>query len=191
MANKVKFGLCNVHYAKVTETLNDQGTWETTYGTIKTWAGAVSLDASAEGSQDPFYADDMSYAIVTANSGYSGTFESALIPEDVLTSILNQSKDATTGLVTESKDDVNSYFALMFEVSGDNTKRRYVFYRCRLTRPNIAAQTVEDAKTPKTDSCNIRMTARPDDGKIVAWAEEGSTAFTNFFTEVQVSTSNG
>ena len=185
MANKVKMGLKNVHYAVVTETLGDSGI-TTTYGDIKAWPGAVNMETSIEGSNEDFYADDSVYFTAPSPINYSGSFESALIPEDVLLTVFHQTKDATTGLVSESSDDITSYIALMFEVAGDTSKRRYVFYRCMMSRPNVNGATTEDTRTPQTESIDFTASARPDDGLVKAYAEEGSTAFANFFTTVQV-----
>ena len=46
--NKVKFGLKNVHYALVTETVatDGSGAITSTYGSLKALAGAVSLSMS-------------------------------------------------------------------------------------------------------------------------------------------------
>lgn len=185
--NKVKMGLKNVHYAVVTETTDSQtGEITTTYGDIKAWKGAVNLESSIEGSNEDFYADDSVYTTTPAPIKYSGSFESAMIPEDVLLSVFHEAKDSTTGLVSEKVDDITSYIAIMFEVSGDVTKRRYVFYRCMMSRPNVNGATTEDTKTPQTDTINFTASARPDDGLVKGYADEGTTAYTNFFTTVQL-----
>ena len=53
-ANKVKFGLKNVHYALVTETVvttgADAGKTVSSYGDLKALAGAVSLSLSSSAS---------------------------------------------------------------------------------------------------------------------------------------------
>ena len=77
MANKVQYGLKNVHYASVTV-----GTNSVTYGSPKAWPGAVSINLSAEGDTNDFYADNVKYFTAIANNGYNGDFESAMIPED-------------------------------------------------------------------------------------------------------------
>lgn len=41
MANKIKFGLKNVHYAVATETFDAVTGWATTYGTVKAWTGEI------------------------------------------------------------------------------------------------------------------------------------------------------
>ena len=55
--NKVRFGLKNAYYAKVT--FNDEG--EPQYATPKRLPGAVSLSISPEGELEKFYADDIVY----------------------------------------------------------------------------------------------------------------------------------
>jgi hypothetical protein len=88
--NKVKFGLKNCHYAIVT--LGEDGT--VTFGTPVAMPGAVSLSLDAEGDNDPFYADDSVYYMVSNNNGYSGDFELALIPESFLTDVMHETEDA-------------------------------------------------------------------------------------------------
>ena len=60
--NKVRYGLKNVHYAALTSTEN--GT--VSYGTPVAWPGAVSIKFSAQGSQEPFYADDIKYYVTSS-----------------------------------------------------------------------------------------------------------------------------
>ena len=52
--NKVKFGLRNCHYALAT--MDDSQ--NVTFSTPVPIPGAVSLSLSAEGDNEPFYADD-------------------------------------------------------------------------------------------------------------------------------------
>ena len=49
MTKTIKFGLKNLHYALVTET-TQSGVTTSSYGTIKSWPGAVSI--SLQASQD-------------------------------------------------------------------------------------------------------------------------------------------
>ena len=80
--NKVKFGLSNVHIAKITE---QDG--QITYGIPIALPGAVSLTADPEGDTTPFYADNIKYYIAVANNGYTGELEIAMTPEEFLTEI--------------------------------------------------------------------------------------------------------
>lgn len=54
--NKVKFGLSNVHIAKITEVDGD-----ITYGEPFAMPGAVSLTADPEGETAKFHADNVVY----------------------------------------------------------------------------------------------------------------------------------
>lgn len=190
-ANRVKFGLKNVHYAIVTETLDpDDGTITSTYGEVKAWPGAVNLTIDAAGSDDTnFDADDGIYYVVQGrNNGYTGTFESALIPEDVETDVLGHAAD-DNGVIVENKDDKRAYIAFMFEVNGDADARRYLFYRCMLNRNSINASTItSDGATPQTDTVNITIAPRPDDGliKTKTGASVDSTVYNGWFNDVYV-----
>ena len=83
--NKVKFGLSNVHIAKITEA---EGA--ITYGTPFAMPGAVSLSVDPEGETTPFYADNIKYYIATSNQGYTGDLEIAMTPDEFLIQILGQ-----------------------------------------------------------------------------------------------------
>lgn len=165
MGNKVKFGLSNVHVAKITET---DGV--ISYGKPFAMPGAVSFSAEPEGDTTPFYADNIKYYIATSNQGYSGDLELAITPEEFVTSILGQTKDAN-GAIIENADDVNARFALMGEIEGDTNKRRFVYYDCTATRPSSEAQTREESTEPQTDTISITMSPRSTDKAIKAVIE--------------------
>lgn len=152
--NKVRFGLKNAYYAKVT--FNDEGVPQ--YATPKRLPGAVSLSISPEGELEKFYADDIVYYILNNNSGYKGNLELALIPEDFLTDILHEDKDAN-GVMVESSDSESERFALLFEFTGDAKAIRHVLYCCTATRPSMEGQTKEQNKQVKTET--LEVTADP------------------------------
>jgi phi13 family phage major tail protein len=179
--NKVKFGLSNVHIAKITE---QDG--QITYGTPIALPGAVSLTADPEGDTTPFYADNIKYYIAVANNGYTGELEIAMTPEEFLTEILGQEKD-TNGALIESSDDINARFALMGEIEGDVKKRRFVYFDVTAARPSSEMNTVEESKEPQTDTLELTMAARSTDNAIKAVIEPNETnqdVYDTFFKKV-------
>lgn len=181
---KVKLGLKNVHYSIVTETTDvNTGAVVSSYSAVKAWPGAVNISVDPQGDDINFYADDGVYFTVGNNNGYSGSFESALIPEDVYTSVFGQTKDAN-GVVSESKDDVKKYIALMFEFTLDASGRRFILYRCSLTRPSLASATKAESANVQTESVNINATPRPDDGKVRDFVNKGDAAYSGWYSSV-------
>lgn len=179
--NKVKFGLSNVHVAKITETDG-----EITYRTPFKMPGAVSLTADPEGDTTPFYADNIKYFIAVANNGYTGELGLAITPSQFLTEILGQKED-DNGALIESSDDTNARFALMGEIEGDVKKRRFVYFDCTAARPSAEMNTVEESKEPQTDTISITMAPRSTDNAIKAVIEPSETnqdVYDTFFTKV-------
>ena len=158
MGNKVKYNLKNVHAAKLTK--NEDGTY--TYATPQAIPGAVSISLDAEGDSSPFYADGIVYFRSTANNGYSGDLEIALIPEWFRTDILKETLDKNGVLVESSNVTEMEKFALLFEFDGDVRCIRYVLYNCSASRPSIESETKEDTIEPGTEKLSLTADPRED-----------------------------
>lgn len=153
--NRVKFGLKNLYYAlaKISEEDNTA-----TYSAPVRWPGAVSLSMAAQGGESKFYADDGIYLAVTANNGYSGDLEAALVPESFLLDVLHETKDAN-GVIVDDTNAVPECFALLFEFQGDRQARRHVLYNCTASRPDVASKTKGESIEPQTEK--VTITAAP------------------------------
>lgn len=183
--NKVKYGLSNCYYAVLNESAG-------TYGTPVALPGAVSLSLDQEGETNKFRADNIDYYTSISNSGYSGDLELALIPDSFLIDVMGEVKDSTSGLQYELADAKPAAFALLFQFEGDVKNIRHVLYNCKATRPTIGSQTTDTTIEPVTETISITATART---MAVSGAQKavvkgkcayGDTAYTNFFTAVQV-----
>lgn len=188
-ANKVHFGLKNVHYALITYSSSGVPSW----GTVKAVPGAVSLSLAKEGSDTDFYADDVKYYHIAGNNGYSGTLEMADFPATMRQDLWNQSISTTGKLLIEDVDAQPAEFALLFEIDGDQSPERYCFYRCLAARPDVASATKADTTEVQTQSCDLSVmpvidptSASVINGKVYyrTTADTPSGTYTSFYSTV-------
>ena len=154
MGNKVKFNICNVHYAPITVGTDGSAT----YAAPVAIPGAVSLKLDPNGEPESFYADGIEYYTINNNMGYDGDLEIAMVPESFLTDILKETTDDNKVLVENSNSETGS-FALLFEFDGDVKKIRHVLYNCSASRSKMESKTNEEKREVQTETLSIK--ARP------------------------------
>ena len=180
-ANKVKYGLKNVHYALVTETVATDGSGAITssYGTLKALAGAVSLSLSSSASKSVFRADDSDYFVSYGQGGYEGDLEVARVNESFLKDVLGYKEDDDNILVEDSDamKTVN-YFALVFEFDGDQQETKHCLYKCSADPIDLASQTTGEGGStdPQTETLNITVVPRADADKYIHIQTQDSTS---------------
>lgn len=160
--NKIKYGLKNAHYAKLT--VDETGI--VTFAKPIPIRGSVSLSLEAQGEISEFSADDIVFYKSAANNGYEGDLEVALLPESFRTDILGETLDGKKVLV-ENANATQEAFALLFEFAGDEKAIRHVLYNCVATRPAVESKTKEKTIEPVTEKLTISATPLPD-GRIKA-----------------------
>lgn len=178
---KVKFGLKNVYYAML-ET-DEEG--NVSFGRPKHIPGAVNMALSAQGDTNTFYADDVAYYVTVANNGYQGDLEMALIPDEFRRDVLGEKLHPIDMVLVEYSDAESKPFALLYQVANDQQPTRRVFYYCTAARPAENNGTVNNSKTPSTET--LTLTAAPlADGTIKARTTEDTPdqVYNNWFNAV-------
>lgn len=179
MANKIKYGIKNVYYAVATA-----GTGGVlTYATPVAIPGAVSLSMEAQGDTNTFYADNIAYFTSTANNGYQGDLEVALLPDSFRVDVLGEELD-TKGFYVESVNGSNIEFALLFQFEGDEAATRHCLYRCTASRPAVSGSTKEESIEPQTESITITAMPRINDEVIKSRCPSTASDYATWFSAV-------
>lgn len=185
MANKIKYGIKNLHYAVATIAANGSAT----YGTPVAIPGAVSMSLDQQGEITPFYADNVKYYTSVSNNGYNGDLELAIIPDSYKKDILGYVEDGN-GVLVENADAPVVHFALMGQFEGDANGKRFVLYNCTSNRPTVGSQTKEDSITPQTETVTLDAGSIYDatlDANIVKASADGTNAkYDDWFDAVYV-----
>lgn len=176
--NKIKFGLKNVYYSVITLVNNVPN-----YGTPVAVPGAVNLTLDPEGEKITFYADDSAYFVQTANSGYTGSLEIALIPDSFKKDVLGEIED-DNGALIENADVTTKDFALMFEFNGDANATRHVLYNVNAARPSVAGATKGASIEAQTETLEITASPAVDTKHVKAKLNYGQTGYNTFYSAV-------
>lgn len=147
---KIKYGLSSVYYAIATIATNGSAT----YSTPVAWPGAVNLSMDANGDNSIFYADNIAYYVANGAAGYTGSLETALVPQSFLTDVLGMIKD-TKGVIAEDMSAPIVHFALLFQFEGDVSATRHVLYNCTASRPAVGSTTKTDTVEVQTETVNL------------------------------------
>ena len=188
MKNKIKYGLKNVYYAKITDTAG-----VITYGTPTAIKGAVNIALSGLSNAIDIAADDNEvYATMSENKGYDGDIEFQIFPDSAKVDILGATLN-TDNVLVESKTDKPDPVALMFEFQGDSKAVRHVLYNCLISKPNIESGTKGENIENKTDTLAVKCRPAIDTGLIKGKTSEETTAlvYDGWFTDVYIETVGG
>lgn len=181
MANKIKYGLSNVYFAKVTSV---SSTGALTYAAPKHIPGAVNLTLSPEGERNVFYADNIEYYVSESNNGYTGTLEMALLTDEFRTDILGDTV-TSSGVMVEHANVQPAEFALLGQFEGDANASRIALFRVSCGRPDMGHATKENSIEPQTETLNITALPRLNDYVVKAKVPStATTAYNAWFTNV-------
>lgn len=186
---RIRYGIKNAYYAVAT----DDGSGNLTYASPVAIPGAKSISLDAQGDAVDEYADNVNWWHGDINNGYSGSieFEDTAALETFLTSVLGQTKDSTTGVITEKASDAPKEFALGFQFELDGateTGKRVWMLRVKAARPSISGQTKESGITVATNTVNITALPRISDDAVKKTCISSDSAYTNWFSAVEQTT---
>lgn len=160
MAKKVQFGIKDLTVWPLTEGTDPQtGKPTMTYGDAVSIPGTTKIQLDPAGSEPTtFYADDSAYFVPGPKSqGYTGSFDNALIPDAIKTSLMNYIKDGNNNLVELEQTEMK-YFALAFSKETNDGDIRFVFFKCCFSnRLSITGDTTTDSQTPETQNAPIKI----------------------------------
>lgn len=191
--NKIFYGLADLYWSGVTETLDEStGITSSSYTTPKKWPGAVSFAQAPQGGKTIFRADDSDYWSGSKNGGYSGDLVTAMIPDEVKEFLGWEQRDSD-GIAYETEDSgaETKYIALMFRFAADKKAIRRIMYRCSLTRPQITSETTPEGNTPniKGETTTVTATPRPDPDHLVTAKADPKTdtaKYNAWYSAVQI-----
>ena len=143
------------------------------------------MSLAPQGETNTFYADNIAYYVSTANNGYQGDLEIAVIPDSFRKDVLGETEDETSKVLIENASAEAKPFALLYQFEGDQKASLRVLYNCSAARPNEDGSTISETKTPSTETLSI--TASPlADGKVKAKTTDTTTetVIQNWFKSV-------
>lgn len=177
MANKVLFGLSNVHFG--TYTVGENGT--VTLGTPVAQPGAVSFSPEESGDTNVFYADNTAYYTTFGGGGIEGDLEVAMFSDAVKTAFMGYVTLADGGLA-QVKNATKPNIWLAFEIEGDQESRRCILYNGVFGSITREYSTTEEAVEPVTESVPVSFAGDNATGIMMVTYKPGDSGYNTIFT---------
>ena len=177
MANKVEFGISQLHVG--TYTVDDQGV--ATLGTPYHQAGAVSFSPEESQENSTFYADNISYWSGYSGGTIEGDLEVAMFSDEFKTQFLGY-KALTNGGLANVKGVNKPDVAIFFQIEGDSESRRVALYNCSLGAINREYNTIEENKEPTTETLGVTCIGDNATGVTMAVYKPADAGYATLFT---------
>lgn len=176
MANKVLFGISNLHVGTYTD---NNGT--VTLGTPYHQKGAVGFSPEENSDRNDFYADNIAYWSGYSGGTIEGDLEVAMFDDEFKTEFLGYATLTNGGLASvKNATKPNVYIA--FEVEGDVEKRRVILYNCTLGAITREYTTITDTKEPQTETLGVTCIGDNTTGVTKATFKPTDTGYATLFT---------
>ena len=186
ITNSPFIGVDNFHIAKLlTDPVNGKATYDEVISFP--WLRSVSIEPQTDDAT--LYADNQAVDTANVTSRYSLTIDTATLSLEYKALLLGHTIE--NGVMTVTSEDNAPYFAIMFETTKRNGKKRYVkFLKVRFSEPSETAQTKEEGVTYNTPSMTATAIYRNDKKAIYQADEEAdgyvSTTGANWYASVDM-----
>jgi phi13 family phage major tail protein len=177
MANKVEFGISQLHIC--TYTVGTGGT--VTFGTMYHQPGAISFSPEEQSENNTLYADNIAYWSGYSGGSIEGDLEVAKFSDEFKTQFLGY-KALTNGGLANVKNAVKPNVAIFFQVEGDSESRRVALYNCSLGVINREYNTIEESKEPATETLGVTCTGDNASGVTMASFKPADDGYDTLFT---------
>ena len=177
MANKVEFGISQLHVG--TYTVDDQGA--ATLGTPYHQKGAVSFSPEENSEQNTFYADNIAYWSGYSGGSIEGDLEVAMFDDSFKTQFLGYAT-LTNGGIANVKNATKPNVYIAFQVEGDAESRRVILYNCSLGAIKREYNTIEENKEPTTETLGVTCIGDNTTGVTMAVLKPDDTGYNTLFT---------
>ena len=173
ITNSPFIGVDNFHIAKL---LTDPVEGKATYDEILSFPWLRSVGIEPQSDDATLYADNQAVDTANVTSKYNLTIDTATLPLEYKALLLGHSIE--NGVMTVTSEDTAPYFAVMFETTKRNGKKRFVkFLKVQFSEPSETAQTKEEGISYNTPSMSAVAIYR-NDKKVLLQADEEADGYT-------------
>ena len=177
MANKVEFGISQLHVC--TYTVSDGGT--VTLGTPYHLPGAISFSPEEQSESNEMYADNVIYWSGYSGGSFEGDLEVARFTDEFKTQFLGY-VTLTNGGLANVKNATKPNVAIAFQVEGDEEARRVIMYNCSLGGISREFATIEESKEPATETISVTCAGDNATGITMVSYKPADSGYATLFT---------
>ena len=187
ITNSPFIGVDNFHIAKM---LTDPADGQATYDSVIAFPWLQSVSIEPQNEEATLYADNQAVDTANVTSKFNLTIDTATLPLEYKALLLGH--EIENGVMTVASGDNPPYFAIMFETTKRNGKKRYVkFLKVQFSEPSETAQTKEEGVKFNTPSMTAIAIYRNDKKALYQADEEAdgylSATGENWYTSVDPS----
>lgn len=168
ITNSPFIGLKNFHIAELT---SDNAGSEAVYDNVISIPHIRSIQIKASNANASLYADNQAIDSASVTSEYELTIETATLPLEYKALLLGH--EIENGVMVANKEDVAPYFAIMFESTKRNGKKRFCkFLKVQFAEPNESPKTKGENIEYNTPTLTAKAIYRTSDGVAYKQADE-------------------